>query len=115
MTLESFIKKLKNTPSQIMFSETISTIEALYNFNPSAFTNGNLQNSKTENLGSCKVLAFGMKQQFTKEETLACFGQYYFKDVLEYPNGTDHQNIRNFMNTGFEGISFEDEVLTKKN
>ncbi|WP_435260846.1 HopJ type III effector protein [Tenacibaculum sp. nBUS_03] len=115
MTLQSFINILKNTPTQIAFSETISIIETLYDFNPSAFTNGNLQNSKTENLGSCKVIAFGMKQGFTKEETLACFGHYYFNDVLQNPNGTDHQNIRNFMKTGFEGISFQDEVLTSKN
>jgi hypothetical protein len=42
---------------------------------------------------------------------LACFGSYYRKDVLENPNGTDHQNIRNFMNRGWEGISFEKEAL----
>lgn len=73
-----------------------------------------MQNSDAENLGSCKVFSFAVKQQLTKEETLACFGQYYFIDVLENPNGTDHQNIRNFMNTGFEGLVFEDETLVEK-
>jgi hypothetical protein len=36
---------------------------------------------------------------------------YYFEDVLGNPNGTDHhQNIRNFMKTGWDGIAFT-EVL----
>jgi len=46
--------------------------------------------------------------------TLASFAQYYFIDVLENPNATDHQNIRNFIKTGFEGLIFEKETLTEK-
>ncbi|TYP99723.1 HopJ type III effector protein [Tenacibaculum adriaticum] len=115
MTLDNFISKLKNNPKTIEFKNTINTIESLYNFSPSAFKNGEIKNRATENLGSCKVFAFALKQQFTKDETLACFGQYYFKDVLGNPNGTDHQNIRNFMQTGFKGLSFEREALTEKN
>ncbi|KAB1159010.1 HopJ type III effector protein [Tenacibaculum aiptasiae] len=114
MTLADFTYKLKTTPTAIIFSETMAVIEELYEFRPSAFKNGNIENSATQNLGSCKVFAFAIKQQFTKEEALACFGQYYFKDVLENPNGTDHQNIRNFMQTGFEGLVFEQEVLVEK-
>jgi hypothetical protein len=49
-----------------------------------------------------------------KKETLACFGSYYTKDVLENPNGTDHQNIRNFMIGGWDGISFDNEALSLK-
>jgi hypothetical protein len=48
-------------------------------------------------------------QELTPEGTLA-FGAYYFEDVLGNPNGTDHQNIRNFMKTGWDGIAFT-EVL----
>lgn len=114
MTLVDFTHKLKTTPITIIFSETMAIIEGLYEFTPSAFKNGSLQNSATENLGSCKVFAFALKQQLTKEEALACFGQYYFKDVLGNPNGTDHQNIRNFMQIGFEGLFFEQEVLVEK-
>ena len=36
-------------------------------------------------------------------------GLYYY--TLEDENGTSHQNIRNFMITGFEGLSFENSVL----
>ena len=114
MTLENFKNKLKNSPKELDFSETIATIEANYNFTPTAFKNGSLANSNSENLGSCKVFSFAIKQGFTKEETLGCFAQYYFNDVLENPNGTDHQNIRNFINTGFEGLVFEKETLTEK-
>ena len=114
MTLEAFINRLKTTPAEVVFTETMAVIETIYNFTPSSFKNGSIQNSATENLGSCKVFAFALKQQLTKEETLACFGQYYFKDVLENPTGTDHQNIRNFMQTGFEGLVFEQEVLAEQ-
>jgi len=114
MTLEDFKNKLKSAPETLDFSDTISVIEENYNFTPSAFKNGNLENKEDQNLGSCKVFSFAVKQQLSKEETLGCFAQYYFKDVLENPNATDHQNIRNFMNTGFEGLVFENETLKKK-
>ena len=106
MTIEEFVTKLKEKPKQLVFSETMSVIEKNYVFTPTAFKNGDLQNSK--------VFSFALKQQLTKEETLACFGQYYFIDVLENPNGTDHQNIRNFMNTGFKGLIFDNETLVEK-
>ncbi|CAM1350668.1 HopJ type III effector protein [Tenacibaculum insulae] len=114
MTIEEFVTKLKNNPKEVVFSETISVIEKYYVFKPSAFKNGDLENSNAENLGSSKVFSFALKQQLTKEETLACFGQYYFIDVLGNPNGTDHQNIRNFMNSDFEGLVFENETLVEK-
>ncbi|MBE7644953.1 type III effector [Tenacibaculum finnmarkense genomovar ulcerans] len=114
MTLQEFKNKLKNTPKELDFSETINVIEENYTFTPSAFKNGDLENTSTQNLGSCKVLSFAVKQQLTKEEALACFGAYYFIDVLENPRATDHQNIRNFMKTGFEELSFENETLSEK-
>ncbi|MFI1770672.1 HopJ type III effector protein [Thalassobellus citreus] len=112
MKLEAYINKLKNTPKAIEFSETMAVIEANYNFTPTAFKNGELQNEAGQNSGSCKLFAFAKLQGFTKEETLACFGQYYFDEVLQDPNGNGHQNIRNFMNTGFDGVIFEGEPLS---
>ena len=114
MTLETFKQKLKNTPNQVEFSETIAVIEANYNFTPTAFKNGELYNEAGQNSGSCKLFAFAKLQGFTKQETLACFGKFYFDDVLNDPNGTGHQNIRNFMKTGFEGLIFEGEALKLK-
>lgn len=114
MTLETFKQKLKNTPNQVEFSETIAVIEANYNFTPTAFKNGELYNEAGQNSGSCKLFAFAKLQGFTKQETLACFGKFYFDDVLNDPNGTGHQNILNFIKTGFDGLFFEGEALKLK-
>ena len=114
MTIENFKIKLKNNSQEIEFSETMSVIEAHYNFAPTAFTNGILKNAAGENSGSCKLFAFAKKQNFTKEETLACFGAYYFEEVLKNPEGSNHQNIRNFMKTGFSGLQFDGDALIEK-
>jgi hypothetical protein len=114
MNIESFKTKLKNTPKQIVFFDTMSVIDENYEFTPTAFKNGNLENAAGENSGSCKLFAFAKIQGFTKEETLACFGQFYFEDVLKDPSGNGHQNIRNFMKTGFDGITFETDPLKEK-
>ncbi|MGE5943142.1 MAG: HopJ type III effector protein [Flavobacteriales bacterium] len=114
MTLEVFLNKLKTTPKDIDFTNTISVIESNYIFTPTSFKNGDLYNQAGENSGSCKLLAFAKLQGFTKNETLACFGKYYFEEVLNDPNGSGHQNIRNFMKTGFEGLRFEDNPLKEK-
>ena len=114
MSITSFLEKLKQEPKNIAFSETIDTIEANYNFTPTAFQNGNTHNAAGTNSGSCKLFAFAQIQQLTKEETLACFGSYYFDEVLGDPEGSNHQNIRNFMVTGWDGIQFEGMALDFK-
>ena len=113
MTTQNFINKLKTNPTTIAFAETMQIIEDNYNFIPTAFTNGEIKNKAGENSGSCKLFAFAILQQLTKEETLFCFGEHY-KNVLEDVHGTSHQNIRNFMKTSFDGLSFENEVLAPK-
>lgn len=114
MTIEAFKAKLKETPKQIDFSETMAVVEANYEFTPTAFKNGSLENAEGQNSGSCKLFGFATAENLTKEETLACFGQYYFVEVLEDPNGEGHQNIRNFMTTGFDGLVFNNTPLSKK-
>ncbi|MEO8534774.1 MAG: HopJ type III effector protein [Flavobacterium sp.] len=114
MTIQAFLEKLKQNPTAIAFPETIATVEENYNFTPTAFQNGTQQNAAGENSGSCKVFAFAKLQNLTKEETLSCFGAYYFDEVLGDPNGTNHQNIRNFINTGWDGIKFEGTALEAK-
>lgn len=108
------IEVIKNNPETVQFKEVIDFIESNYDFSPTAFKNGEIENKVGENNGSCKVFAFGLLNQLNKDETLACFGDYYRKDVLGNPEATDHQNIRNFMKTGWEGILFESEALKKK-
>jgi len=114
MSLENFLTKLKTQQKDIEFSESISVIEENYNFTPTSFTNGILKNEKGENSGSCKLFAFAIQQKLTKEETLACFGSYYFNEVLKDAAGSGHRNIRNFIKTGFEGLKFSEFPLTKK-
>lgn len=114
MQIEEFKNKLKKTPNSIEFFETIAVIESNYHFTPTAFKNGDLQNNAGENSGSCKLLAFAKLQGFTKDETLTCFGKFYFDDVLNDPNGSGHQNIRNFIKTGFDGLTFVSEPLKLK-
>lgn len=113
MTIEQFKSKLKLYPSEIIFTETIQVIEDNYNFRTTAFTNGEIKNKAGENSGSCKLLAFAVDQKLTKEETLACFGEHY-QSVLEDSTGISHQNIRNFIKTGFEGLVFENDALKLK-
>ncbi len=111
MTIDAFINTLKQSPMRLAFTDTIAVIDAHYQFQPTGFTNGNLRNEAGQNSGSCKIFSFAKLQQLNKEETLACFGAYYFIDVLQNPSGEDHQNIRNFIKTGWEGIVFEGNAL----
>ncbi|APU09929.1 type III effector [Cellulophaga lytica] len=114
MTLDQFKEKLKNNPTAIAFTDTMQVIEDNYTFTPTAFKNGSLENKEGENSGSCKLFAFALKQELSKEETLACFGDYYRKDVLQDPEGNGHLNIRNFMLTGFNGLVFSADALKEK-
>jgi len=114
MQLEEFLSQLSTTPDSIQFDDTMAVIETHYAFTPTAFTNGNTQNAANTNNGSCKIFAFGLLNKLSEAQTLACFGDFYRKDVLENPEGDSHQNIRNFMQTGWDGISFKGEALTAK-
>ena len=108
------LDQLKNKPEDINFKEVIAYIDEHYDFAPTKFKNGNLVNEANENNGSCKIFSFAKLNHFSKEETLFLFGAFYREDVLGNPEGNDHQNIRNFMEFGWEGISFEGDALRKK-
>ena len=112
--MKSILEKIKNNPTEISFQEVISFIDLNFNFTPTKFTNGYTINEAGQNSGSCKLFSFAKLNNLNVEETLACFGDYYRKDVLENPEGTDHQNIRNFIKYGWEGIKFESESLLLK-
>ena len=95
------------------FQDFIAYIDENYHFTPVAFKNGNHFNQAGENNGSCKVFAYAKQEQLSQKDTLELFGQYY-QDVQNTPEGTDHQNIRNFMIFGWDGIQFERVALVKK-
>jgi hypothetical protein len=114
MTINNLLKKINQTPESIDFSEVIATIDEYYNFTPTAFSNGETENEAGKNSGSCKLFSFAKLKNLSVEQTLACFGAYYRIDVLQNLEGTDHQNIRNFIQFGWDGITFEGEVLVLK-
>jgi len=113
MTLVKLLEKILNDPRHISFDEVINTISENYSYTPVDFFNGHVQNKAGTNEGSCKIFAFAQINCLSKEQTLACFGQYYRDDVLAHPEGKDHANIRNFMKLGWEGITFSDNALVK--
>ena len=114
MTHDNFLEKLKNSPELLEFTDTMALIDALYEFTPTAFQNGEQYNEAGQNNGSCKLFAFAKLQGFTESQTLACFGAFYRDDVLKHPEATDHQNIRNFMKSGWAGVRFEGEALSPR-
>lgn len=108
------LEQLKNKPESIDFKEVISYIDEHYDFILTKFKNGNTINEANENNGSCKVFSFAKLNDLSKEETLSLFGDFYRTDVLGSPDENDHQNIRNFMEFGWDGILFEGEALKKR-
>jgi hypothetical protein len=92
----------------------MALIEDRYLFVPTAFQNGDLHNEAGQNSGSCKLFAFAQLQGLDEQSTLHCFGNFYRVDVLEEPDGDSHQNIRNFIKTGWSGINFDSLPLKPK-
>ncbi|MCY4043674.1 MAG: HopJ type III effector protein [Cellvibrionales bacterium] len=113
MAIEKLIQQINNDPDSTDFKEVIATIEANYAFTPTAFKNGLVNNSADKNQGSCKIFAFAKLNGLTKEQTLPLFGQYYFDEVLKHPDTDNHNNIRQFMKTGWGGITFDGIPLVK--
>lgn len=114
MDLKIFLQHLDDLPESVEFADTMSIIDTLYDFTPTEFRNGEVVNAAGQNSGSCKLFAFAQLQGLSEQQTLACFGAYYRADVLQHPDGTDHQNIRNFIKSGWAGIKFAGEPLTVK-
>lgn len=114
MQIRKYIDSLQAAPENIQFNDVIGFVDAHYDFIPTTFKNGNAINEAGKNSGSCKLFSFAKLNDFSESLTLHCFGDYYRKDVLQNPDGTDHQNIRNFIATGWKGIFFEGTPLKLK-
>ena len=111
MTVEQLIERVRSAPETIEFDQVMAVIGEYYDYTPAHFSNGDVVNEAGSNEGSCKVFAFAQLHSLTDAQTLACFGAYYREDVLQNPGGTDHQNIRNFMKTGWDSVVFETAAL----
>jgi hypothetical protein len=108
MNSQELLERVKN--KDILFAEILSFIESNYEYFPTAFKNGNLNNESNQNQGSAKVLYFAHLNQLDKEDTLLFFAEHY-QNVLENPEAENHQNIRQFMQNGWDGVEFETVTL----
>jgi hypothetical protein len=97
----------------VAFSDVVKFIEQHYNYTPTAFKNGEVYNGTATNQGSAKVLAFAKLNCLSIEDTLLLFAEHY-DFVLAYPKAKEHQNIREFIAQGWNGVIFEGEVLSRK-
>jgi len=117
MSLSNFLQQVKNNDA-VSFDQTMAIISENYNYQATEFSNGlanqQLINAAGTNEGSCKIFAFAQINQLNQQQTLQLFGDFYRKDVLEDPSGDGHQNIRNFMQFGWEGIRFKEPALSAK-
>ncbi len=111
MSVAILLDRLSQSPEDVNFDEVIAVISDFYQYTPVRFVNGDTVNEQGTNEGSCKIFAFAQLNKLSEKETLACFGKYYREDVLEHPQATDHANIRNFMKSGWSGISFDSPAL----
>jgi len=112
MTQESYLEGLRSG-KQMDFDDLMTLIDEHFDYTPASFTNGDLQNADNENQGSAKLFRFAAIHQLTQLEVLHCFGQYY-QEVLADPEGGAHQNIRNFITYGWEGLEFDSPILVRK-
>lgn len=109
--INDLLAKLKG--ELIAFKDVIAFIETHYNHTPTAFKNGEAYNEATQNQGSAKVFSFAKLNNLSAADTLYLFAEHYTA-VLNTPEGTDHQNIRQFMIHGWDGIEFEGQALAAK-
>ena len=111
MAAVQLVTLIGRAPEEISFELVMDAIEELYDVTPVGFSVGDVVSESGKNMGSAKIFSFASLQQpkrLDKETTLQLFGDYYRKDVLEHPDGTDHANIRAFMEVGWDGVKFPD-------
>lgn len=111
VAVQNFLSDIK--ANQVAFSEVIAFIDAHFNYTPMRFVNGEVVSEVGINEGSAKVFGFGLLYDLSKEDTLKLFAEHY-DHVLETPDGIDHPNIRQFMQTGWDGLRMPQNCLLPK-
>jgi ureidoglycolate hydrolase len=114
LTINELINRLNTAGESVSFNDVMQVISDNYEYSSSTFINAQLVNQAGTNEGSCKIFAFAKLHNLSEQATLNCFGQYYREDVIKHPSGDDHGNIRSFINNGWQGITFENNVLKAK-
>ena len=109
--LNDFRARLRS--GQHVFADTLAFIAEHYDYQPSAFRNGAVENASGQNEGSCKLLGLALLEGLSDEETLLAFGEHY-RSVLATPEGSDHANIRALQRSGLAGVRFAAPPLQRK-
>ena len=112
MNKDTFIQSLRDQTNS--FQQTMDFIEANFVFTPVEFSVGDQHNELGTNQGSAKIFCVGKALELNEAEVLQCFGDFYREDVLENPEGSDHQNIRNFIKYGWAGVTIDSNALSAK-
>jgi len=99
---EVFNANVEMDADSLKFEEVMELIDTHYEVGLIEFKNGDIVNKQGENEGSAKLLSYAALANFDQETTLKLWGQYY-REVVADPDGDSHQNIRNFMKTGWDG------------
>ena len=108
---QNLLAQLKDGTAK--FADVLAFIEAHYQHTPTAFKNGAQSNAATENQGSAKVFSFAKLQGLNQADTLSLFAEHYAA-VLTTPDATYHRNIRQFMQHGWDGVTFDGTALSAK-
>lgn len=114
MNTEQLLQQLSTQPETLDFSDFLALIDSEYDFQPTAFSNGDIENAAHQNQGSCKVFAFALLHGLNEAQTLALFGKFYREEVLLQPLAENHANIRQFIKHGFAGLRFHGKALKAK-
>lgn len=101
------------TSDEHQFATTLDFISQWFDFTPSAFRNGDVENAADQNQGSCKVFALAQLLELSQEQALRCFGEHY-RDVLATPDVNNHHNLRRVLREGLSNITFAQFPLTPK-
>jgi hypothetical protein len=108
---DTFLESI--TSQDHMFTSTLAFIEEWYEFTPTAFQNGDVENGADQNQGSAKVFALSQLLGLAKDQTLSCFGEHY-RDVLATPKTDNHHNLRRVLREGNSNIKFDQFPLQAK-
>ncbi|MCK3841900.1 HopJ type III effector protein [Pseudomonas sp. 910_23] len=96
-----------------VFADTLAFIADGYDYQPQAFTNGDVENAAGQNEGSCKTLGLALLEGLSDQEALLAFGEHY-RSVVATPEGSDHGNIRALIAHGLDGVKFAAQPLARK-
>lgn len=94
----------------LLLTATIKALKYFYKIPNSGFSIGNCVNGPNENTGSLLIFMYARagKQVLSNDQIKELFAEAW-DEVVEDPEGSSHQNIRNFIQYGIAGVVFENE------